>query len=206
MAFNYMTAKERHWIGLYIGNFVSHKLIKNATVSVSEINKIDRIEAAKKWYEDESVWIQKEITKIRNINNVSMDKFISDVAVWIDERIPKAYKKWITGDHASGPASQNITIDEDGLTDYGLVYRYEENLIRSRKNQQDKSIYEEKPITEKQIDYLYFLALKNNYDKVAGKGIEGLTIKEASSIIDYFLDISGEEPECFSKVFIKMYN
>lgn len=193
MYFEYMLFKDRHWIGIEIGNYVSHELIAN--LSVDEINKIDRKKAAQDWYDNEDYWHKKRIDEILAKYAVSLYPFLSEVAEWIDSRIPQAYKKNYLKDSDHGPAQQSIIVDENGVAEYGLIYHYEKNRF-------SKNVENSKKPTEKQLNYLLSLACKHNYQIIS----YDFTRKQASQFIDYFKNYGyDEEPTDFDSYFSKAF-
>ncbi len=190
MPFDYMNFKDKHWIGIRIGEYVSHKLIRD--LNVAEINKLDRSVAARNWYRFEGYWNRKRINEILDKYGIYIDVFLTDVAEWIDSRIPQAYKKNYLSDADRGPAQQAIVVDSNGVAEYGLIYHYE-------KNRYSKNIFNDKP-TEKQIKYLTALAYKNDYVIIK----HNFTKREASEFITYFKNYDYMEiPSSFDKYFIK---
>lgn len=93
MYFDYMFSYDKKWIGQRIGEYVSHILIKN--LSVDEINELDRIISAQRWYSYEDYYHKKKIDEILDKYGVHINDFLIEVAEWMDSRIPQAYKKII---------------------------------------------------------------------------------------------------------------
>lgn len=175
----------------YIGNFVSHVVVNNGKAAPEELNTLSREILAREWYHYEtkhSVWKERRFTSLMDYYDTDED-FYEDVARYIDDRIPRAYLKHHGGDGGKAPDSQKVTVDENGNLPFGLVYHYPNKITDAN--------YEEE-ITPRQLKYLEALAWKNNHYFYP----EGMTKKEASECIDYFLNMDFKmEPECFKKHF-----
>ena len=190
MYFDYMFSYDKKWIGQRIGEYVSHILIKN--LSVDEINELDRIISAQRWYSYEDYYHKKKIDEILDKYGVHINDFLIEVAEWMDSRIPQAYKKNYLKDADHGPASQSIKVDNDGIAEFGLIYHY-------KKNRHSIIIEHTKP-TQNQLDYLISLAYKHNYSIIN----TDFSRIEASRFINYFKEYGYEEtPPSFDKYFMK---
>lgn len=188
MAFERLSDEESLVFKRYIGTYVSRDIVKSGKASVDDLNRLDRVVLAKQWYayETKSIWIKKRFETIFNSNlYYSFDDFIHDVALFIDERIPRAYIKHYERNKKCGPANIVIKYNEDGTLPHGLIFHYEEN-------------YESKA-TSKQVKFLNDLAIKNSCYFFR---YHDILKKEAHVCIDYFLNQDTKpEPKCFSKFF-----
>lgn len=208
LLFEYMDKTERHWIGMRIGNHVSHQTIKidefagkasyGGLKSIDEINTIDRKREARSWYSSEVVSKRKKIKECYEKYGVSESDFLEEVAIWIDERIPRAYKKNLLGDGDKGPAQQKILVDENGIADYGLIYHFSSNVEYMRNSQENGYSNENLEATVKQINYIISLASKNGYHLLAPK----ISLKQAATVIDCFLN-HKELPMYFKQYLVK---
>lgn len=193
--------EENRQIKRYIGTFVSRKVVKDGKATVAELNQADRWELANKWYDCEtklSPWkVQRFGKTIDRFYNGSLDAFLREVAVFIDERIPKSFLKHQEKNHDRSPATYAVTPVSDGTLPFGLVYQFKENYPRNGHKQQRGAGGDQ--ATEKQIRYLENLAWKKNHYFHKDKEISK---KEASECIDYFLNMGyEEEPDCFKRFF-----
>ena len=158
----------------YIGNFVSHKVVNNGKATVEELNGMSRIKLAREWLEYQShfsEWAERRFAGIVDLYYGEYANFYDDVALFIDECIPKAFLKYHGGDNDKSPAQQKIVCDENGKLPFGLVYHFSENLPA-----------EIQDATEKQLKYLEKLACSECIDYFLN--------------MDYKL-----EPKCFLKHF-----
>lgn len=194
MLFGDMNYKDKHWLGIKIGEYVSHSLIKDEKknlLSVDKINALDRVVAASNWYESESKWNRQRIDSILATYCYSSALFLNDVAKWIDARIPLAYKKNYYHDSSKGPAGQVMKVDSNGMNEFGFIYHYHSN--------EKHSLESDKIPSMKQINFIRSLACKYNYSIIN----EDFTKSEASRIIDFFLNQYMDEPVGFKKYFQK---
>lgn len=196
MAFDYMTYKEKHWITLKLGYYVSQLVQKN---SVSELNQLDRYELATiNWFKSLNHWDREKLENCMIGNSWNM--FFDEVAIWIDERIPRAYKKWNEEIHDKGPGGVPINCNEHGDVEYGFKYHYDCNYEQVKSGTKVFSP-QNLMITVKQKFYLDALAEKNNYKRIT----EDILMKEASDFISYFKScMDGEKPYRFDKCFIAL--
>ena len=190
--FEYMNEREKRKIGRFLGEYVSREIIKHRKTSIDDLNSLDRLSAANKWYEKESSYHKNEINEIIKKYDINLENFLDEVAIWIDERIPKAYKKWFYNDCDNSPASTEISKEE--VENLGLKYHFQCNINK------EKSEPFIAKITDRQLSYLTSLSCNNNFHMIN----KDMTLKEASEYIDYFLNIDYyEKPENFDKHFRK---
>ncbi|MCF8021053.1 MAG: hypothetical protein K9L62_16880 [Vallitaleaceae bacterium] len=102
-----------------LGKFVSHEVVsyfdgQRHYRTINELNQYDRLKLANQFYSrlhesyKDTGWNEK--------------KLLMDIAISIDDKIPKAYMKHFYKLHDHGPS--NLIIDGES---YGFVYQYEEN-------------------------------------------------------------------------------
>lgn len=192
--------QENLQIKRYIGAFVSHKVIRDGKATVEELNELDRWDLANEWYYFEtglSPWkIQRFGKTIDRFYGGDLDAFLREVAVFIDDRIPRSFLKYHDKNHDKQPACYTVKPDEKGKLPFGLIYHYKENYTGA--GSEKKISYNERA-TDKQIRYLENMAWRKNHYFYKDKGI---TKKEASACIDYFLNMDYQvEPDCFAKFF-----
>ena len=192
--FDRLTRDDSMALKRYLGNFVSHDVVQNWRkqyfFTIEELNAMDRKDLARKWYEEDtrSVWkLRRWEEIISSFYHGDKEAFLNEVARYIDDRIPRAYLKY----HGDGdtPAGNHVKCDENGNPVTGLIYHYQDN----------KSPQQYSPgATQKQINFLVDLASKKGFTLWP----DGITKDEASTCIDYFLNMNSRpEPVCFQKYF-----
>lgn len=200
MSFEYLTTEDKRWLVLRLGNFVS-SLAHHHTVE--ELNRLDRYDlASRTWFHSLSEWDADRVLKF--INGQPIDMFMEEIAMWMDERIPKAYKKWVEHRHDTGPGGVPITCDENGNVEYGFIYHYEINLKHVQKR--SSAFPKEKILaTGSQKSYLEYLAKKKGFTYDPFIFENKMTMIEASSMISYFKSkMVGAKPEKFDDYFNKI--
>lgn len=183
-------------IATTIGTFLSHnvnwKNDDNSLISVEEVNSWDRELIAKR-YLYEYFCPEKYDSTLEAIGGEkNKNKFIKEVSIKIDEFIPKRYfikynqlnskKGHIDGGFLS---SQFKGKDEHEITK-NLVYIYEENYDKKTPSYTPS----EKPVTDKQLSYLSYLAEDGGYTII---NFHDMTSSKASELISFLLG-KGDEP------------
>lgn len=102
-------------LAINIGEFVASQIVKRGNATVDELNNLDRIRYAKKFYD--------KLYYLKRINhNFSYKEMIIHLAVYIDERIPKAYKKYCP--YRSDVSPGNIQVNLEDMEKMGLIYHF----------------------------------------------------------------------------------
>lgn len=177
-----------------IGALLNHMIVSASApkMTVTEINELDREMMAFNWSNktiaDGPYYTDRILSVINDSYNGLADDFYSHLAIYIDKRLVQTYIK--AKEHLDvSPSQVTVTFDKDGNLPYGLKFQYLENLPSSIA-----------PATQKQLDYLEALAIKNGYyfnDK-------SVTKEKASSYINFFTNMDYEiEPDDFDEHFIK---
>lgn len=197
MLFENIKSKNATWIKDKIGALLYHMIVyPKELIQITEINKMDRVVLASNWlktsiegdcYREGRVW-----NVIDEFYNGSADEFVTNLAIYIDKRLAQAYIK--AKEHLDvSPSQVVIILDDDGKLPYGLEYQYTENYT----SQLPMFVA---PATEKQIEYLEALAIKNGYYF----NDNGLTKELASSYINFLKNMDYEtQPDNFDEHFIK---
>ena len=124
-----------------LGNYISHNIVtykdterKKVCRTAEELNSLDRYKLASDFYYMEST----------NIEGGYGSDMIDEIALYIDQRIPQTYEKWLLKMHDKGPANMNTDASK-----YGLIYKVDvnrnypgyDNLNAPYKNLSDKVLY-----------------------------------------------------------------
>lgn len=198
MSFEKLDKDQQRFMRTRLSEFVTNHVVFEGRVlaDVQVLNNADRLELARLWYEQTiggSQWYKRYFNEIIEKYYSGVFWFMQDIAIYIDSRIPKVYIKKREGlDKALDAIS--VPYDENMILPYGLRYIYSENMVPS-------SPMRQQPASAKQMNYLGSLAKQSGYK---GLKLAGMSKKEASECIDYFLNAEKRKaPECFDKFFAK---
>lgn len=198
--FDCLTKDEQTAIRRQIGNYVSHDVVlkKDQTVATpEELNSLSRYDLARAWFNYElgrySFMGQQKMYRMR-YRYFDEEDFWGDIALYIDNRIPRAYLKHaVPGSTNGAPANADLKLDDAGNLPCGLVFHFaanKEELLPAYLS----------AATSKQLRYLSRLAVERDFYFYK----DGLTKEAANQCITYLLDMKYEiEPPCFNKHFKK---
>lgn len=173
-----------------IGNFLSHKVKwiteENTIVSVDTVNSWDRKEIATR-YLYEYFCPTKYDPNLNSIGGPSnKELFIEEVAIKIDEFIPRRYflkyNKMNQSNNSSSKNNEDNTFlgkDKHEITK-GLIFKYKENESKKPFNFNPNTV----PATEKQVSYLIHLAREGGYTVI---NLDSLSLAKAKELISFLL-------------------
>lgn len=187
-------------IGTFLSRNVNWKDDNGSLISVDEVNSWDRESIAER-YLYEYFCPKKYDSSLEAIGGEkNKGKFIKEVAIKIDELIPKRYFiKYNQANSEKGHidggllASQFAGKDEHEITK-DLIYKHKEN--------ENKGVFkytpEDRPVTERQLSYLVHLAEDGGYTLI---NFHNMTSSKASELISFLLG-KGDEPSDIFKYLI----
>lgn len=196
MLFKGLEEKDARAIKQKLGDYVSHKVVHprgRELESVDTLNALDRRLLAEEWFWQTEDWFSMWLINIIRGYYKDIDEFLNEAALFIDDRIPRAYMKHYEQNHDQGPAWYNPATDRDGKLPYGLVH-----CLKQTSTHYHKAL--EEPATKSQLWFLGNLAKKNKCDFLPVY----ITKSAADRCIKYFLG-EGNEPDetIFQKHFKK---
>lgn len=172
--FDYIERKKSFLVNL--GKYISYEIVTEFTLetgsrirTVEELNSMDRLELAKNFTQR-----RREYFKGINIT----EEIITDIARYIDERIPQTYEKHLNNRNDKAPAKINTSAEE-----YGLIYRLKGSINEKKKTSITYA-------TDKQISYLEHLATEGGFK--LKENCNELTSSAASKLISFLLGTKSE--------------
>lgn len=162
-----------------LGNFLSHEMNLDG-YTVEEINNLDRVKIAEEF---KRIVYHSLLDGSEAVGNKT---FLTDIALYVDEKLPKVYVKKKNLDKYGGKGLKEISnkvVSEYGLTQHGIerikkiVYADEyfvEGYISNYKNKEEKQTEEVCTVKKRPSSYPYEKV--NNYDVLSaylrGNGIQ----------------------------------